>query len=909
MKNSLYKKLSFCVFFFLAGWGCYSGLARPTTRAEVVPSEDVLTLAFPAPAGPVDYTKYGVFTGVGTAGYQYTITNAVGLAQAVGEGIYPNVTVFNDPTYQQLVSQGKLGGSHWDYTGNTAALNFYKWATTGEDPGVKLFYIANNLENAGLYDAAIKAFQALIVHYPRTISFTLLGDPWYPALSAVDHIEVLLRHHPELNMRFVGAKIDMDGKYDNITTNDVFRVTPGQLVTGSQLDVPVFAGQLPVVKTLGGSKTQVRKYQNGHWELFVDGKPFMIKGVSYSPTKVGLDANNGTAHPEKDWQIVDYNGNGTNDVLFESYVDVNENGTRDSNEAIVGDAKLLKDMGVNTIRAYHHLYDKTLLRKLYQDYGLYVLCGDFFGAYGIGNGTAGGLTDYENPVQQQAMLDSVQQMVLDARDEPYVIMWVLGNENNYGVGTNANTKPDAYYQFVDRAAQLIHQLDPTRPVALCNGEVGSLDRVKANCPNVDVFSANSYRGSGGFGRSFFRDVREQLDRPAFLSEFGCSAFSDTYTRSQAEAFQAMYLANSWEDILAHQSGFGEGNSIGGVLFEFTDEWWKGGDVPDKIKQALPAWYAARLSQYQTLSPNKHDMVPQASMPFLDGWDYEEWLGVASQSTGSNSPYARVLRPGYFSIQSMWNLARHDPAISPDFNRDGRADLALQNRLTGDHAIWMNGQALASLTGIIPKEWQIAGLGDFNADGKTDYIWQNNSTGQKVISLLDGTTIVSSTLLFTASTDWRVGGVADFNGDGRADVLIQNQTTGQRGIMLMSGTQAFATVDLGTVPVAWQLVGAGRFSQDKVSDLLLQNLVTGEIQIIIIRDDYATSLVSLPPLPAGWRVACTGDYDGDGQTDIVIQNRTTGEGRFIYMNGTVSKGFSSFPLPVEWEVAGVGDYAP
>ena len=64
-------------------------------------------------------------------------------------------------------------------------------------------------------------------------------------------------------------------------------------------------------------------------------------------------------------------------------------------------------MGVNTVRLYHHGYNKALLSDLYQTYGIRVMMGDFLGAYTIGSGAdwyAG--TDYSNKEQQQKMSEA-----------------------------------------------------------------------------------------------------------------------------------------------------------------------------------------------------------------------------------------------------------------------------------------------------------------------------------------------------------------------------------------------------------------------------------------------------------------------------------------------------------------------
>ena len=283
-------------------------------------------------------------------------------------------------------------------------------------------------------------------------------------------------------MRWVPGEIQIKNKFDTKTNNDVYAsIDPGKLIADKKGDgqEPVDLSQIPVVQTIGGPKVQLKKYANHHWQLFVDGKPFVIKAVTYSVTPVGVSPDRGTWNVSKDWQLLDTNHNGIHDGFFEAYVDKNENGVRDPDEPIVGDAQLLKDMGANTLRAYHHLYSKELFRRLYKEYGFYILCGDLLGGYAVDSGATWAQgTDYSNPVQQQRMLDGVRKMVEEYKEEPYILMWVLGNENVYGVGNNSGKNPEAFYELVDRAAQLIHQLDPTRPVAIANGDVLYLDVLK-----------------------------------------------------------------------------------------------------------------------------------------------------------------------------------------------------------------------------------------------------------------------------------------------------------------------------------------------------------------------------------------------------------------------------------------------
>jgi beta-glucuronidase len=297
-----------------------------------------------------------------------------------------------------------------------------------------------------------------------------------------------------------------------------------------------------------------------------------------------------------------------------------------------------------------------LFRKLYKEYGFHVLCGDLLGMYTVGSGAKWEEgTDYSNPDQQKNMLDSVRQMVEEYKDEPYILMWVLGNENVYGNQNNSNKDPDAFFAFVNEAAKLIHELDPSRPVAISNGDYLFLDKLVEKCPDVDVIGANAYRGEHGFGTHFYRAVREMADKPVMVTEYGCSAYAEGYSTADVEAFQSMYLANNWDDLEANMGGSGVGNSLGGVLFEFVDEWWKANsDLPDYVQKERADWYASRSATYKDLQPTRHDKVPQFGFPFLDGWSYEEWLGVAGQGDGSGSPFARELRPAYFQMRDLWN---------------------------------------------------------------------------------------------------------------------------------------------------------------------------------------------------------------------------------------------------------------
>jgi len=95
--------------------------------------------------------------------------------------------------------------------------------------------------------------------------------------------------------------------------------------------------------------------------------------------------------------------------------------------------------------------------------------------------------------------------------------------------------------------------------------------------------------------------------------------------------------------------------------------------------------------------------------------------------------------------------------------------------------------------------------DFNGDGKSDIVWQNTITGQRLIWIMNGTTIAYAVNLPTEPTSWSIAGTGDFNGDGQADIIWQNTITGQRLIWIMNGTTIAYAVNLPTEPTDWSIV--------------------------------------------------------------------------------------------------------
>ena len=587
----------------------------------------------------VDYTKYGEFQNVGKEKYFYRMHDPDGLSEAIGEGIYPNTgAIYDNPRYKIIKKEGRLEGKHWDFirTHDLEAA-YFKWVMAPEPWGVRLFYLGIVFEKAGMYYEAIRAYHALVVHFPKTVAWTYWQTPWYPGQAAIAKIRHIIRSHPELNLDDKWMKIEVNNGYDNSIENDVFIVHPGKIVEKGVIDKvkdtlgieeKVVLGDIK--KRVGQGMVRLVQYENGHWQMLVNDKPYVIHGITYAPTKVGQSPDKGTL---ANWMQEDTDGNGRVDGPFDSWVDANRNNQQDPNESVVGDFQLMKDMGVNTMRIYQHpdTINKELLREMFEKFGIRVIIGDFLGKYAIGSGASWSEgTDYENPQHRENMFASVKKMVMAHKDEPYTLMWLLGNENNYGVASNANKKPKAYFEFVDEVARWIKSVDHDHPVAVSNGDTLYLDVFARYAPSVDMYAANVYRGDYGFG-SFWEQVSDASGKPAFITEYGCPAYARHLTYEEAEAAQAEYHSGNWLDIEENLAGSarGAGNALGGIVFEWMDEWWK------------------------NYEPFFHDRKSDAIGPFPGGYYFEEWFGLVGQGKGQYSPFQRQLRKSYFVYQNFW----------------------------------------------------------------------------------------------------------------------------------------------------------------------------------------------------------------------------------------------------------------
>jgi len=141
-------------------------------------------------------------------------------------------------------------------------------------------------------------------------------------------------------------------------------------------------------------------------------------------------------------------------------------------------------------------------------------------------------------------------------------MWLLGNENNYGLfwgGAETEDIPEGetlesvraryMYKLFNEGIQEIKKFDTNHPVAICNGDLLFIDIIAEEVKDMDVFGVNAYRGVSFF-TDLFDTVKEKLDVPVMFTEFGADAFNAVEMRED-QLMQTKYFLGNWKEIFQH----------------------------------------------------------------------------------------------------------------------------------------------------------------------------------------------------------------------------------------------------------------------------------------------------------------------------------------------------------------------
>ena len=302
-------------------------------------------------------------------------------------------------------------------------------------------------------------------------------------------------------------------------------------------------------------------------QILVDGTPYFIKGVCYHPVPKGSNS--------RDFAILDK------------------------------DLELMKEAGINTIRVYSPILERSVLDKISKA-GIKVIIGFGFNQGGNHDILSGTFIDYVN----------------EFKEHKAILFWELGNEYNYHPEWFEGNIEN-WYLALNNAAIQIHKSDLNHPVATAHGELPDSLSL-AMCTDIDIWGMNVYRWDRP--GSVFKEWSEISSKPMYLSEAGTDSYMTIsamdYQQGENQRAQADAITNILDDVLMNSD-----ICSGVAVFAFNDEWWKAGN---NDQQDIGGW------------------APKSTGVPYDGAPNEEYWGIVDIERNKKKAF-EVVKTKYNSI--------------------------------------------------------------------------------------------------------------------------------------------------------------------------------------------------------------------------------------------------------------------
>jgi len=328
-------------------------------------------------------------------------------------------------------------------------------------------------------------------------------------------------------------------------------------------------------------------------KIYVDGEPFVFRGVCYSPTPIGQNVASGYYF----WQDRNY----------------------------VDDIPKIKSLGANVLRIYNAPQNygpnfEEFLQLCYKN-KIYVIVG-----YWVNHGQ-----DFSNSTVRQQEKENFLKIVKFWKKYPAVLGWCFGNEVSPGSGSSWSD----WYSLLEEVAKETKKIDPNHLIMTA---VKSTDLVTIGKPqyksddetllSVDLWGINAYLGRDF--KNLFNDYAKYTNKPLLITEFGCDSWNGT-KNVEDEKMQKDYIISQWQDIERNLTIKG-GVVSGGFVFEWSDEWWKGNFGSPSVHDTTSDW---ENSNYEDKNMN------------------EEWFGIMKISSDVNHNYITQPKAVYYALQDLW----------------------------------------------------------------------------------------------------------------------------------------------------------------------------------------------------------------------------------------------------------------
>lgn len=287
--------------------------------------------------------------------------------------------------------------------------------------------------------------------------------------------------------------------------------------------------------------------------------------------------------------------------------------------------------------------------------------------------------------------------------------------------------------------------------------------------------------------------------------------------------------------------------------------------------------------------------------------------IITDAVGKTGRVEQVIKVVDFGLNSKTAQSGTGAIASADFDGNGLADLAVNNRIEGDVSIYLsqsNGDYVLSRTIGDGGNFSDIITGDFDEDGLDDIavadlvnsvilIFTSNGRG----AFKDPTSAPIFRDNFLVATGPLSLDAGDFNGDGSLDVVTANQDTDNVSVLFGDGegrlnlARVFKPHQIGEVIQA----KAAQIDNDGLSDLVILNQTTGQAEVYLGRGDGTFFLLMEASASVHPSDMVLEDLDQDGYVDMAISNAGSNDVSLWW-----GRPNGRFDNPGRWSASGPAD---
>jgi|GEM_PF-3427438 len=326
------------------------------------------------------------------------------------------------------------------------------------------------------------------------------------------------------------------------------------------------AAVYPYVK-VQGRQLMVDFDQDGLYE------PFFIRGADYEPMPIGRHVS--------DWG-------------WPAGYPVIENNIYNDDAILTRDFALLKAMNANTIRIWtanntaqgtrfpNQMTAKTL--QYAHDNNIKIIAGFYMPPAGGMMCTYSGpvynsYQDFSSSVTRARYIYYFREFVKAFKNNPDILFWAIGNENNYSLEGASPAQVAAYYDLLNFMAAEVPVIEGVgrHPVAIVEGGIDFIGKKEyktrdIDLPYINIWGSNVYRGKSF--TDLFSKYKLLSAKPLWISEFGIDAFMGSDLAHPEIGVEDQKTQAEWDTALWDEIVQNRDVSIGGSVMEYSDEWWK-----------------------------------------------------------------------------------------------------------------------------------------------------------------------------------------------------------------------------------------------------------------------------------------------------------------------------------------------